>query len=240
MNACCVPALSDALLGRGVGAGLLDRRVLNSRQTVGLFQGPQSCQPRLLPVRVHQSWALPALSKCRSTSLAQTHKLSWGNSVSDVQTLCKTDSTHKRPEPSHLSHRSVRCGQAGGRSQRKPGFRSAAPSETKPQQGFWSALARAAGKAVLIFVAAAAVYSVFGGAPAHALSLAGVKDRAAGRWQEFVHTSWPWVVKCCAELREHGVMLASLLAASAFFSLAETSITTLWPWKVRKGLKCIL
>ncbi|GAQ91975.1 CBS domain-containing protein [Klebsormidium nitens] len=29
-------------------------------------------------------------------------------------------------------------------------------------------------------------------------------------------------------------MLASLLAASAFFSLAETSITTLWPWKVRE------
>ncbi|GJP66735.1 hypothetical protein CLOP_g23644, partial [Closterium sp. NIES-67] len=35
-------------------------------------------------------------------------------------------------------------------------------------------------------------------------------------------------------LREQGVLLAVLLGLSAFFSMAETSITTLWPWKVRE------
>ncbi|XXG46454.1 hypothetical protein AAC387_Pa02g1299 [Persea americana] len=35
-------------------------------------------------------------------------------------------------------------------------------------------------------------------------------------------------------LREEGLVLAALLGLSAFFSLAETSITTLWPWKVRE------
>jgi hypothetical protein len=31
---------------------------------------------------------------------------------------------------------------------------------------------------------------------------------------------------------EQGLILAALLGLSAFFSVAETSITTLWPWKV--------
>uniref|UniRef100_A0A0D3FKY9 CNNM transmembrane domain-containing protein n=1 Tax=Oryza barthii TaxID=65489 RepID=A0A0D3FKY9_9ORYZ len=35
-------------------------------------------------------------------------------------------------------------------------------------------------------------------------------------------------------LREQGIILAVLLGLSAFFSMAETSITTLWPWKVRE------
>ncbi|KAK9938744.1 hypothetical protein M0R45_015466 [Rubus argutus] len=33
---------------------------------------------------------------------------------------------------------------------------------------------------------------------------------------------------------EQGLILAALLGLSAFFSVAETSITTLWPWKVRE------
>ncbi|XP_073150420.1 putative DUF21 domain-containing protein At3g13070, chloroplastic isoform X2 [Henckelia pumila] len=35
-------------------------------------------------------------------------------------------------------------------------------------------------------------------------------------------------------VKEHGLILAILLGLSAFFSMAETSITTLWPWKVRE------
>ncbi|KAK3009968.1 hypothetical protein RJ639_012360, partial [Escallonia herrerae] len=34
--------------------------------------------------------------------------------------------------------------------------------------------------------------------------------------------------------KEQGLVLAALLGLSAFFSMAETSITTLWPWKVRE------
>lgn len=32
--------------------------------------------------------------------------------------------------------------------------------------------------------------------------------------------------------KDQGLILALLLGLSAFFSMAETSITTLWPWKV--------
>ncbi|OVA20172.1 CBS domain [Macleaya cordata] len=35
-------------------------------------------------------------------------------------------------------------------------------------------------------------------------------------------------------LKEQGLILAVLLGLSAFFSMAETSITTLWPWKIRE------
>ncbi|KAL8150685.1 hypothetical protein V2J09_020493 [Rumex salicifolius] len=35
-------------------------------------------------------------------------------------------------------------------------------------------------------------------------------------------------------IKEQGLILAVLLGLSAFFSMAETSITTLWPWKVRE------
>lgn len=37
--------------------------------------------------------------------------------------------------------------------------------------------------------------------------------------------------------REQGLILAGLLGLSAFFSMAETSITTLSPWKVFIGLQ---
>ncbi|XP_048532345.1 DUF21 domain-containing protein At1g55930, chloroplastic-like [Triticum urartu] len=46
--------------------------------------------------------------------------------------------------------------------------------------------------------------------------------------------SWPTVLQVLQLLREQGLILALLLGLSAFFSMAETSITTLWPWKVRE------
>uniref|UniRef100_A0A453M790 Uncharacterized protein n=1 Tax=Aegilops tauschii subsp. strangulata TaxID=200361 RepID=A0A453M790_AEGTS len=46
--------------------------------------------------------------------------------------------------------------------------------------------------------------------------------------------SWPTVLQVLQLLREQGLVLALLLGLSAFFSMAETSITTLWPWKVRE------
>ncbi|CAI5495871.1 unnamed protein product, partial [Closterium sp. Naga37s-1] len=44
----------------------------------------------------------------------------------------------------------------------------------------------------------------------------------------------PSMIQLLKVLREQGVLLAVLLGLSAFFSMAETSITTLWPWKVRE------
>ncbi|XP_078176195.1 DUF21 domain-containing protein At1g55930, chloroplastic-like [Carex rostrata] len=45
---------------------------------------------------------------------------------------------------------------------------------------------------------------------------------------------WPKIQQILQLLREQGLILAALLSLSAFFSMAETSITTLWPWKVRE------
>lgn len=45
-------------------------------------------------------------------------------------------------------------------------------------------------------------------------------------------STWPTVLQILRLFKEQGLLLALLLALSAFFSLAETSITTLWPWKV--------
>ncbi|CAI7758685.1 unnamed protein product [Closterium sp. NIES-53] len=44
----------------------------------------------------------------------------------------------------------------------------------------------------------------------------------------------PSMIQLLKVLREQGVLLTVLLGLSAFFSMAETSITTLWPWKVRE------
>ncbi|CAH9108016.1 unnamed protein product [Cuscuta europaea] len=47
-------------------------------------------------------------------------------------------------------------------------------------------------------------------------------------------SSWPTFLLVLKVLKEQGLVLALLLGLSAFFSMAETSITTLWPWKVRE------
>ncbi|KAF5943003.1 hypothetical protein HYC85_020645 [Camellia sinensis] len=45
---------------------------------------------------------------------------------------------------------------------------------------------------------------------------------------------WPKLSQVLGVFKEQGLVLAALLGLSAFFSMAETSITTLWPWKVRE------
>lgn len=47
-----------------------------------------------------------------------------------------------------------------------------------------------------------------------------------------LRSSWPKVLQVLTVFKEQGLILAALLGLSAFFSMAETSITTLWPWKV--------
>ncbi|KAA8524831.1 hypothetical protein F0562_011254 [Nyssa sinensis] len=55
-----------------------------------------------------------------------------------------------------------------------------------------------------------------------------------GRSGVFLKGVWPIVLQVLCVFKEHGLVLAVLLGLSAFFSMAETSITTLWPWKVRE------
>ncbi|XP_040989368.1 DUF21 domain-containing protein At1g55930, chloroplastic-like [Juglans microcarpa x Juglans regia] len=49
-----------------------------------------------------------------------------------------------------------------------------------------------------------------------------------------LRNAWPKTLQVLRVLKEQGLVLAALLGLSAFFSMAETSITTLWPWKVRE------
>ncbi|WVZ59769.1 hypothetical protein U9M48_009868 [Paspalum notatum var. saurae] len=62
----------------------------------------------------------------------------------------------------------------------------------------------------------------------------GAVEAAAGIGGMALRGGWPRVLQILQLLREHGVVLVALLGLSAFFSMAETSITTLWPWKVRE------
>nr|CAN83218.1 hypothetical protein VITISV_018001 [Vitis vinifera] len=47
--------------------------------------------------------------------------------------------------------------------------------------------------------------------------------------------AWPKTLQLLRVFKDQGLILAALLGLSAFFSMAETSITTLWPWKVTDG-----
>lgn len=47
-----------------------------------------------------------------------------------------------------------------------------------------------------------------------------------------LRNAWPKTLQVLQVFKEQGLILAALLGLSAFFSMAETSITTLWPWKV--------
>ncbi|CAL5390305.1 unnamed protein product [Camellia sinensis] len=42
---------------------------------------------------------------------------------------------------------------------------------------------------------------------------------------------WPKLLQDLRVFKEQGFVLAPLLGLSAFFSMAETSFTTLWPWR---------
>ncbi|GLJ15564.1 hypothetical protein SUGI_0255750 [Cryptomeria japonica] len=45
---------------------------------------------------------------------------------------------------------------------------------------------------------------------------------------------WPKVLQVLSVFRDQGLIITALLCLSAFFSMAETAIMTLWPWKVRE------
>ncbi|KAL7130837.1 hypothetical protein ABFS83_13G159300 [Erythranthe nasuta] len=70
-----------------------------------------------------------------------------------------------------------------------------------------------------------------------ALAMEDVMSAGYGVWERSLlslRSSWPKVLQVLKVFREQGLVLAFLLGLSAFFSMAETSITTLWPWKVRE------
>ncbi|KAK3146798.1 hypothetical protein QOZ80_3BG0272140 [Eleusine coracana subsp. coracana] len=62
----------------------------------------------------------------------------------------------------------------------------------------------------------------------------GAVEAAVGIGGVALRGAWPRVLQVLQLMKEQGLILAALLSLSAFFSMAETSITTLWPWKVRE------
>ncbi|CAA0815375.1 DUF21 domain-containing protein - chloroplastic [Striga hermonthica] len=88
-----------------------------------------------------------------------------------------------------------------------------------------------------IAIAAVAVGVLFIFRGQRTLAVEGVVSTGYGVWERSLlalRSSWPKVLQVLTLFREQGLILAALLGLSAFFSMAETSITTLWPWKVRE------
>ncbi|KAL1534096.1 putative DUF21 domain-containing protein, chloroplastic [Salvia divinorum] len=86
-------------------------------------------------------------------------------------------------------------------------------------------------------LAAAAIAAVVILVCRRALAAEGVVAAGYGAWERSlssIRSSWPMVLQVLMVFKEQGLILAALLGLSAFFSMAETSITTLWPWKVRE------
>eukprot|EP01018_Ginkgo_biloba_P003194 Gb_13220 [translate_table: standard] len=61
-----------------------------------------------------------------------------------------------------------------------------------------------------------------------------IRPGLAGRLRGVLGMLWPKLLQVLIVFKDHGLLLVALLGLSAFFSMAETSITTLWPWKVRE------
>ncbi|PSR85293.1 DUF21 domain-containing protein [Actinidia chinensis var. chinensis] len=86
-------------------------------------------------------------------------------------------------------------------------------------------------------VLAAIVCGVLAFGCRRAFAVEGVMNAGYGVIEQSIlllKSSWPKVSQVLRLFKEQGLLLAALLGLSAFFSMAETSITTLWPWKVRE------
>ncbi|KAL6529428.1 putative DUF21 domain-containing protein, chloroplastic [Orobanche gracilis] len=91
------------------------------------------------------------------------------------------------------------------------------------------------GRGLAIAAAAIGIVFIFSGQKALAVEgVAGVGYGISERSLLALRSSLPKVLQVLTVLREQGLILGALLGLSAFFSMAETSITTLWPWKVRE------
>uniref|UniRef100_A0A0D9VW05 CNNM transmembrane domain-containing protein n=2 Tax=Leersia perrieri TaxID=77586 RepID=A0A0D9VW05_9ORYZ len=125
---------------------------------------------------------------------------------------------------------------------RRCAARSPVPLRVTPPPGLeaegaggWAAAVRRVAVALACGALAAAwCHRALAVAGTGAAGASGAVEAAAGFGGMALRGSWPRVLQILQLLREQGIILALLLGLSAFFSMAETSITTLWPWKVRE------
>ncbi|XP_072955970.1 DUF21 domain-containing protein At1g55930, chloroplastic-like [Typha angustifolia] len=91
------------------------------------------------------------------------------------------------------------------------------------------ALARFGVRLVLVAIVAGRCGRVVA---AEGVADAGFGILGAGKWG--LGGSWPKILQILQLFKEQGLILTALLGLSAFFSMAETAITTLYPWKIRE------
>ncbi|XP_024381705.1 uncharacterized protein [Physcomitrium patens] len=114
-------------------------------------------------------------------------------------------------------------------------------SKTEENVLHWNEAGKIAGRMLLIWTASVWVAMWTGGSgPAYASEGgSGVLARPVvgnikASVMETLKSMWPKTQQVLEVLRDQGLLLSLLLAISAFFSMSETAITTLWPWKVRE------
>ncbi|KAI3969513.1 hypothetical protein MKX01_020074 [Papaver californicum] len=85
-----------------------------------------------------------------------------------------------------------------------------------------------------LFIMSAMVCGVFVFQCGKVYAMEGVINNCLEQGKLVLKAAWPKLKKVLCVFKEQGLLLAALLSLSAFFSMAETSITTLWPWKIRE------
>ncbi|XP_022139452.1 DUF21 domain-containing protein At1g55930, chloroplastic-like [Momordica charantia] len=119
----------------------------------------------------------------------------------------------------------------GARLGRGVGESSNCPSVPEPNRDFVRAIASRG------IVLTAIVYGVLVVGCKNVLAMESVVNAGKGIVGQGIlsfRNAWPKALMVLKIFKEQGLILAVLLGLSAFFSMAETSITTLWPWKVRE------
>lgn len=117
----------------------------------------------------------------------------------------------------------------GARLGRGVGESSNCPSVPEPNRDFVRAIASRG------IVLTAIVYGVLVVGCKNVLAMESVVNAGKGIVGQGIlsfRNAWPKALMVLKIFKEQGLILAVLLGLSAFFSMAETSITTLWPWKV--------
>ncbi|XP_026407193.1 DUF21 domain-containing protein At1g55930, chloroplastic-like [Papaver somniferum] len=85
-----------------------------------------------------------------------------------------------------------------------------------------------------LFIMSAMVCGVFVFQCGKVYAMEGVINNGLEQGKSVLTAAWPKLKQVLCVFKEQGLLLAALLSLSAFFSMAETSITTLWPWKIRE------
>ncbi|KAL2629259.1 hypothetical protein R1flu_013945 [Riccia fluitans] len=115
-------------------------------------------------------------------------------------------------------------------------FKANSPGgKSRTEDNRWRGALILVGRTLALCSATICITWIAGAAGVHAVSdgtavLPLVADKAGA----FKGTFLPKFIQVLAVLKDQGLLLSALLGLSAFFSMAETSIMTLWPWKVRE------